>query len=143
MKRKYTRYTKELLEPIVSSSLSYAECLRKLKVKATGGNYKNLQKNIDKYQLDTSHMTHQAHNAGKEFKPFEDLVKPTSIKQRLIKEYGHSCWSCGLHTWMDFPITLELDHVNGNNRDNSKENLRLLCPNCHSLTPTWRNRKRK
>lgn len=142
MTRNYTRWTKELLEPIVASSKSYAECLRKMCKKEVGGNYKNLQKNIDKYGLDTSHMLHQASNQGKEFVPFEKLACNSDIKKRLIKYHGHSCWSCGLHTWMDKQIPLELDHINGNNRDNSKENLRLLCPNCHALTPTWRRRNK-
>lgn len=138
----YTRWTKELLESIVATSYSYAECLRKMGKRAAGGNYKNLQKNIDLFGLDTSHMTHQAHNQGKEFVLFDDLIKPAGIKRRLLKERGCSCESCGLHTWMERPITLELEHIDGNNRNNSKENLKLLCPNCHALTPTWRRRKR-
>ncbi len=107
-----------------------------------GGNFKNLQKNIDRFGLDCSHMIHQAHNQGKEFVPFGGLVKTDQIKKRLLKERGCSCESCGLHTWMDKPIPLELEHVDGNNRNNSKDNLKLLCPNCHALTPTWRRKKR-
>lgn len=61
-------------------------------------------------------------------------------KDALIKERGHKCESCRLETWMSEPITLELDHIDGDNKNNVKENLRLLCCNCHSLTPTWRGR---
>jgi hypothetical protein len=39
-------------------------------------------------------------------------------------------------------LSLEIDHQNGNNEDNRKENLVALCPNCHSITPTWRGRNK-
>jgi hypothetical protein len=140
--RTYTKWTKELLTPIVQSSTSYSECLRKMGKRAAGGNFKLLQRNIDKFNLDTSHMLHQASNKGKEFLPFEGLKASKAIKFRLIKERGHNCERCGLHTWQDIQITLELEHTDGNNRNNERDNLKLLCPNCHALTPTWRNRKR-
>ena len=82
------------------------------------------------------------YHAFKEFKPFDGLNKPSSIKNRLIKEMGHKCQKCQNNSWNDISITLELEHIDGNNRNNSRENLTLLCPNCHSQTPTWRNRKR-
>ena len=62
-------------------------------------------------------------------------------KQTLVKERGHRCECCKLELWVDTPITLELDHIDGDNKNNVRDNLRLLCPNCHSKTPTWRKRK--
>ena len=142
MTRKYIRWTKDKLEDIVKSSNSYAECLKKMNLVVAGGNYSNLQRNIDKYELDASHMTGQAHNAGKEIKSLDNLTKPDSIKKRLVRELGHSCTECKNTTWNGKEITLELEHIDGNNRNNSRENLTILCPNCHSQTNTWRNRKR-
>ena len=141
-KRKYTRWTKEVLEPIVKESISYAQCLDKMGLVNAGGNYANLQRNIDKYNLDTKHFLGQAHNAGKEIKPFDNLVRRESIKKRLLKERRHQCEECGNIEWNNQIISLELEHIDGNNRNNSRENLKLLCPNCHAQTPTYRNRKR-
>lgn len=62
------------------------------------------------------------------------------IRYGLLKE---ECSKCGIGTsWQDEPIVLELDHVNGNKYDNRIENLRILCPNCHSQTATFRNKSR-
>lgn len=74
--------------------------------------------------------------------PFNLLTK--SIRKRiLIEERGHNCEKCKNNQWMDSPIPLELDHIDGNNKNNIKENLKLLCPNCHALTPTWRGKNCK
>jgi hypothetical protein len=63
-----------------------------------------------------------------------------SHKLVLIEERGHRCESCELETWLGKEITLEMDHADGDRKNNVKENLRLLCPNCHSFTHTWRGR---
>lgn len=55
-----------------------------------------------------------------------------------LKEYKCATETCGLTEWHGQHITLELDHINGVRNDNRLENLRWLCPNCHSQTPTFR-----
>lgn len=62
-------------------------------------------------------------------------------KKILIKERGHKCEKCGNTHWNELLITLELEHIDGDSKNNIKENLLLLCPNCHSQTPTWRRKK--
>lgn len=64
-----------------------------------------------------------------------------SHRAALIEERGHRCEMCKNETWNGKPITLELEHIDGDKKNNIKENLKLLCPNCHSQTPTWRRRK--
>lgn len=64
-------------------------------------------------------------------------------KQVLLEERGHQCQKCLNTEWLGKPITIELEHIDGDNLNNVKENLQLLCPNCHSQTTTWRRRKTK
>lgn len=72
--------------------------------------------------------------------PFDELAL-LSKKKRILNEQDGKCISCGLSHWLDQPIKFELDHVDGDKKNNGRENLRVMCPNCHSLTPTWRKKK--
>lgn len=74
--------------------------------------------------------------------PFDKLWNNDVRKKRLVKIFGHRCSRCLLTEWLGKPISLELDHTDGNRRNSVQENCRLLCPNCHSQTVTWKWRNR-
>ena len=137
-------YTKELLEPIVKSSISWAEVLRKLgKKPASGGTQSHIVKRCSDFGISASHFLGQGHNKGKTFKkkPLSFYLKTNSkvnsshLLKRLIsaKIKERVCEMCNRTTWMGDLIPLELDHINGNHFDNRLKNLQALCPNCHYL----------
>ncbi len=84
-----------------------------------------------------------ARQIPREVVPYEELKTRSGIKYRLIKTGtldAKTCAICGISEWMGGPISLELDHIDGDNRNRSVENLRLICPNCHSQTETYSGR---
>lgn len=75
-------------------------------------------------------------------KSFEQAKSDPQRKKRLIEERGHKCENCKHSEWMGCVIPLELDHINGDHSNSSRDNLRLLCPTCHALTPTYKNKNK-
>lgn len=75
-------------------------------------------------------------------RPFETLTFER-LKRRIVLEQDHTCNKCKLKEWLGEQITLELEHKDGNNQNNERENLECLCPNCHSLTLTWKGRNKR
>jgi HNH endonuclease len=67
-------------------------------------------------------------------------VKRRLVSARLLE---NRCRRCGIDAWFGQPLSMHLDHVNGVGNDNRLENLRMLCPNCHSQTPTYGGRNAK
>lgn len=146
----------ESLYSIVPECTCYADVIRRVGLTLRAGNYKTVQKHINRLNIDISHFTGQSWVGTREYLPVkvipleEILVEGSSygtsnLRLRLIREgvLTAECSNCHLTEWLDSPIALELDHVNGVSNDHRLENLRLLCPNCHALTPTWRGRNRK
>jgi len=66
------------------------------------------------------------------------LVKERStLRKVLTRLHGYKCSCCGLQDWNGNPIVLQVDHISGLANDNSLDNLRLICPNCHSQTKSY------
>lgn len=153
--RVYTKYTKELLEPIVKESFSFSEVCRKLGIKPIGSNPTTIRTKLIQFDIDFSHFTGQGWNVyghpkfGGNCTPLSSFFSEHSqfpsatVKLRLLnnklKEY--KCEKCGITDWLGQPITLQLHHINGQHYDNRLENLQLLCPNCHSQTDNFCKQK--
>jgi len=60
------------------------------------------------------------------------------IKRYLIEKNGSKCFECGISDWNGLSLVMELEHIDGNSENNSLANVKLLCPNCHSQTPTYK-----
>lgn len=88
--------------------------------------------------LERRRLTLRAKNDKKKF---EDKSKGRR-RAIILEEVNYKCEWCAVSKWRNQPLTLEIDHIDGNNKNNRRENLRALCPNCHSQTLTFRNRKR-
>ena len=144
----YKLKTEEELRQIVEESETLAEVMRKLGYSGNRGNsIKGLKKYLDELNIDYSKFSLE--NLNRYSHPrneLEDILvsggsytNMTRLKIRVMRSgaLGDRCEICGLKEWMGKPLVLQLDHKNGNNRDNRIENLRLLCPNCHSQTETF------
>lgn len=153
-KRSWSLYE---LENAVRNSFSYRQVLKKLGLREAGGNYEQIKKYVKEFQLPTQHLRGKGWNKGlkgvgtprvelKDILVQHSSFQSYKLKKRLYKENlkNPSCEECG---WAkkrnDGIIPVELDHINGDRHDNRLENLRILCPNCHSLKSTHRGRNIK
>ena len=150
-------WTANQLKDAVQNSLSYRQVLAKLKLREAGGNYIQVKKYIKEYNLNIKHFKGRTWNKGligigkprislEKILVKNSLFQSFKLKKRLFAEklkpkYCEQChWAKQTKNGY---LPLELDHINGDRYDNRLENLRVLCPNCHSLTSNHRGRKRK
>lgn len=73
-------------------------------------------------------------------KSLESYKQDKGRRLYLIREFGHKCCICENPEWQSTPIPLELDHIDGNPANNVRENLRVICPNCHAQTDTYKGK---
>ena len=64
------------------------------------------------------------------------------VVRYVLAKQNYKCASCGIDKHNGLPIVLELDHIDGNYTNNTEQNLRCLCPNCHSQTPTYKSKNK-
>ncbi|MGW4942409.1 hypothetical protein ACWEOZ_12590 [Actinoplanes sp. NPDC004185] len=154
----YVKYTREMLSEAVAASTSMAGVLRHLGLRQTGGAHAHLRRRIAKLNIDTSHFLGSAHNRGTHSfnrrRSDQILVlrpstagreKPHALR-RALEEVGlpKRCAECNLaDSWRGRQLVLHVDHIDGRLWDCRPENLRFLCPNCHSQTATYAGRKSK
>lgn len=136
----------------VAASKSMQDVFYYLEIRGGGKSYTSVRKKIKELNLDTSHWEESKSGRKSRTIPLEEvLVKDSdyhhtsALKKRLVRAgiLEYHCHICGIREWQNKPISLHLDHISGDVRDNRVENLRLLCPNCHSQTPTFGNKGKK
>ncbi len=148
------KWTNDELKNAIKTARSFRQVLKTLGLKQAGGNYLQIQKYVRNLGLDINHFKGRGWNKGLTGIgipriPLEKILIINSdyqsfkLKKRLFSS-GLKEQKCELCGWSekatDGRLPLELDHINGNHRDNRLENLRILCPNCHSLQPNYRGR---
>jgi predicted RNA-binding Zn-ribbon protein involved in translation (DUF1610 family) len=148
-------YSREELADAVARATSIAGVMRHLGIRPAGGSHFHISQRIKREGLDTSHFLGQAYARGKlgKRKTASEIlvVRPEgssrtdgSRLRRAMNESGvpYACAICGCDAmWLGTPLTLAVDHINGDWLDNRLANLRFLCPNCHAQTSTWCRKK--
>ena len=156
MENKIYKLSDEQFVELLKKSSTISEVLFKLgyTVKGNSWGYSQVKRRMDDLNLDYSIFkgksavinTNKLNNVRK-----EDILKEnckhqrTVLRRHVIKNnlIPYKCAICGCTEWQGKTLSLELDHINGINNDNRLENLRFLCPNCHSQTSTYGSRNQQ
>ena len=150
-------WNNENLVKATKNSYSIREVIKKLGLVPAGGNYAHVTRIITESKIDISHFTGKGWRKNRTF----DFVPKLELEAILVKNSTYQSFKlkkrlfmdglkkpeCELCGWAeaasDGGIPVELDHINGDRYDNRIKNLRILCPNCHSLQPTHRGKNQK
>ena len=150
---KVYQVSNEEFQNIVQQANSYSDCLRALGLGTNGGSSTDtLKRRIVELNCDISHFgkKEKIQLPQARYSLDEILIENSTyanisrLKERLVREgkLEYKCQNCGIKEWQSKPLSLHLDHINGKNNDHRIENLRFLCPNCHSQTETYAGRNK-
>lgn len=156
MRGRVRTWTDEQLRDAVARSTNLTDVIRELGLRPAGGNHASMKRNIARLGLDTRHFDGERRlrglrrrHAARELSLGEVFCDRSRVYGKPLRRRARlhvrplSCALCGnVGEWHGSPLTLQLDHVNGKYDDNRLENLRWLCPNCHSQTETFAGRGR-
>lgn len=152
-KERYSVYTIEDLREAVKNSFCWSDVCRQVGVSICTFNFKRMQRLCEENNIDFSHYNvKQTFRRNKTNWTAETLfvencpIHRGTLRPVLIRLgfYSGQCDECGISdVWNGKPLTIEIDHINGISTDNRRQNLRWLCPNCHSQTSTYRRRASK
>jgi len=145
-----SRYTVSQVGEAIEKSKSWRQVCKEIGLKYAGGNVRTMKNIACAHDFNFSHFLGQGWNMGgeplNEMPPEEVFVKDSSyiskcgLKKKILKYnlLKYKCCECKIEgEWESKPLQLHLDHINADTLDNRIENLRFLCPNCHSQTPTY------
>ena len=144
------KFSKEELENLVQQCNSYRQLSDLLGYKTRSGNtYKTIASRLEKYNISTAHFGSRARAVKRS--PENVFIENSTATQKVLREWyikgnytKYECSICGLPPmWQGKELTLTLDHINGNSKDDRLENLRWVCPNCDRQLPTFARKKKE
>lgn len=140
---------------VFNKSNSISEIIKHFKLNQCGAQYDAVNNkiellNLDKHKFDKTKWVQKVHlfntiPLDKILVKESTYLNTTTLKERLLKEGKliYNCAICNINDWLNKKLSLQLDHINGDRYDNRLENLRLLCPNCHSQSDTYAGKNKR
>jgi 5-methylcytosine-specific restriction endonuclease McrA len=140
------RWSDDELRAAVANAKSLNEAARELGAGNGGNPWRSVKRRVEELDLDVSHWLGLSQSPPQKItRPIEEVFvvdspySPRVFKRILLEEelLPVCCALCNITEWRALPLSLQIDHINGAKGDWRLENLRWLCPNCHSQTETW------